>query len=87
MIWQLIVGFIVGIIARLLLPGKEPIAAGLLGWLITAIIGVLGSLLGTLIGRSLWGGQNYAAGWIMSVAGAIILLLLVRYLFGDKRAA
>ncbi len=85
-IWQLIVGLIVGLIARLILPGKEPISSGALGWLITAIIGVLGSLLGTFIGSKLWGGEGYTAGWIMSILGAIVLLLIYRYVFGGLKA-
>ena len=81
-IWQLIVGLIVGVLARLILPGKEAFPEGALGWLLTAILGILGALIGTFIGRALWGGENYAAGWIMSILGALVLLLLVRLLFG-----
>ena len=82
LIWQLIVGLIVGVIARLILPGREPISSGALGWLITALIGIAGAFIGTMIGRSLWGGEGYAAGWIMSILGAIILLLLYRFIAG-----
>jgi uncharacterized membrane protein YeaQ/YmgE (transglycosylase-associated protein family) len=82
MIGQLIGGLIVGIIARLVLPGKESLPAGALGWLITAIIGVIGALIGGVIARALWADESYAAGWIMSILGAIILLLLVRMVFG-----
>jgi uncharacterized membrane protein YeaQ/YmgE (transglycosylase-associated protein family) len=82
LIWQLIVGLIVGILARFLLPGKEAFPAGALGWLLTAVLGVAGAFLGTFIGGALWGGENYAAGWIMSIVGAIILLLLVRLIMG-----
>ena len=85
-IWQLIVGLIVGVLARLILPGKEAFPEGALGWLLTAILGILGALIGTFIGRALWGGENYAAGWIMSILGAIVLLLLVRLLFGRGTA-
>jgi uncharacterized membrane protein YeaQ/YmgE (transglycosylase-associated protein family) len=81
-IWQLIVGLIVGLLARLLLPGREAFPAGALGWLLTAILGIAGAFLGTWIGATLWGGENYAAGWIMSIIGAIILLLIVRMIFG-----
>ena len=81
-IWQLIVGLIVGVLARLILPGREAFPAGALGWLLTAILGILGALLGTFIGGALWGGENYAAGWIMSILGAIVLLLIVRLIFG-----
>ncbi len=83
-IWQLIVGLIIGAIARLLLPGREAIGSGALGWLITALIGMGGAFIGTMIGSSLWGGEGYAAGWIMSIIGAILLLLLARMLFGKK---
>ena len=80
-IGQLIVGLIVGVIARLLIPGKEPIAAGALGWLITALIGMGGSLLGTLVGRAIWKEQGYKAGWLLSILGAILLLVLIRFIF------
>jgi uncharacterized membrane protein YeaQ/YmgE (transglycosylase-associated protein family) len=86
-IWQLIVGLIVGVLARLLLPGKEAFPEGALGWLLTAVLGILGAWLGTFIGGSLWGGANYAAGWIMSILGAIILLLLFRLVMGARSSA
>ena len=81
-IWQLLVGLIIGAIARLLLPGKEAISGGALGWLITALLGMGGALLGTFIARSLWRGENYTAGWIMSIIGAVLLLLLYRFVAG-----
>jgi uncharacterized membrane protein YeaQ/YmgE (transglycosylase-associated protein family) len=81
-IWQLIVGLIVGVIARLLLPGRESFPEGAMGWLLTAILGIAGAWIGGFIARSLWAGDTYAAGWIMSIIGAIVLLLIVRLLFG-----
>jgi uncharacterized membrane protein YeaQ/YmgE (transglycosylase-associated protein family) len=81
-IWSLIIGLIVGVIARLVLPGREPIADGALGWLITALIGIAGAFLGTFIARTLWAGSDYTAGWIMSVIGAVLLLLLYRFIAG-----
>lgn len=80
-IWQLFVGLIIGVIARFLIPGKEPIAAGVVGWLVTAGVGMGGALLGSLVGRAIWKDQNYKAGWILSILGAIGLLLLIRFLF------
>lgn len=80
-IWQLFVGLIIGVIARFLLPGKEVIASGVLGWLVTAGIGMGGSLLGSVVGRAIWKDQNYKAGWILSILGAMGLLLLFRFLF------
>lgn len=83
-IWTLIIGLIVGALARLLLPGKEAFPDGPLGWLLTAVLGIAGAFLGEFIARSLWAGENYAAGWIMSILGAIILLLLVRLVMGSR---
>lgn len=84
MIGQLIGGLIVGILARFLLPGKEAFPDGPLGWILTAVLGIAGAFLGGFIARSLWAGENYAAGWIMSIIGAIIVLLIVRLIMGNR---
>jgi uncharacterized membrane protein YeaQ/YmgE (transglycosylase-associated protein family) len=78
-IWTLFIGLVVGAIAKLLMPGKDP---G--GCIITILLGIAGAFVGTWIGRVFAGG-NYVAGWIMSVVGAMILLLLYRFIF--KRGA
>ena len=83
-IWQLLVGLIIGAIAGLLLPGKEAAFAGLWWvwrWLAFAVVGFVGSLLGTFVGRAIWRDQNYSAGWIMSILGAVVLLIIVRFIF------
>lgn len=80
-VMQLIVGLIIGAIARLVLPGHEAISGGIFGWLITALIGMGGSFIGTMVGRAIWKTENYAAGWIMSILGAVLLLMLYRFLF------
>lgn len=85
-IGTVIVGLIVGVIARFLLPGKEALPEGLTGILLTIVIGIAGAFLGTFLGGMLWGGENYVAGWIMSIVGAVILLLLLRLVFGSKAA-
>ncbi len=87
LVWQLIVGLIVGVLARLLLPGKEAFPDGPLGWLLTAVLGIGGAFIGGFVARSLWAGENYAAGWIMSILGAVILLLIVRMIFGRGGSA
>jgi uncharacterized membrane protein YeaQ/YmgE (transglycosylase-associated protein family) len=86
LIGTVIIGFVVGVIARFVLPGKEALPAGLTGLLLTVVIGIAGAFLGTFIGGALWGGENYTAGWIMSIVGAVILLLLLRMVFGNKQA-
>lgn len=87
MIGQLIGGLIVGIIARLLMPGKEALPDGVIGWILTAILGIGGAFVGGFIAKSLWAGENYAAGWIMSILGAILLLFVVRLIFGRGSAS
>lgn len=84
---QLIGGLIVGIIARLILPGREALPDGALGWLVTALIGIVGAFIGGVIARSLWAEETYAAGWIMSIIGALLLLVLVRMIFGHSNSA
>jgi len=69
-------GLVVGIIAKLLMPGRDP---G--GFIVTTLIGVAGAVTGGFLGRALgFYGPNQAAGFLMSVAGAIVLLLLYRTL-------
>jgi uncharacterized membrane protein YeaQ/YmgE (transglycosylase-associated protein family) len=69
-LWTIIVGLVVGAIAKLLMPGKDP---G--GFIVTILLGIAGAFVGTWVGR-IFAGENYTAGWIMSVIGAVILLLL-----------
>jgi D-3-phosphoglycerate dehydrogenase len=78
-IWTILVGLVIGAIAKLLMPGRDP---G--GCIITILLGIAGAFVGTWIGR-VFAGENYIAGWIMSVIGAMILLLLYRFIF--KRGA
>ena len=68
----IVVGLIVGAIAKLLMPGKDP---G--GFIVTILLGIAGAFVGTWIGR-MFAGENYVAGWIMSIVGAMVLLLLYR---------
>ena len=73
-IYILVVGLIVGAIAKLLVPGRDP---G--GWVITILLGIAGALVGTWLGRMLGFYRNgEGAGWIASIIGAVILLLLYR---------
>jgi uncharacterized membrane protein YeaQ/YmgE (transglycosylase-associated protein family) len=67
-------GLVVGVIAKLLMPGRDP---G--GFIITILLGIAGALVGGFAGRAMgFYGENQAAGWIMSILGAIILLALYR---------
>ena len=67
-------GLVVGVIAKLLMPGRDP---G--GFIITILLGIAGALIGGFVGRALGLYEtNQGAGWIMSILGAIVLLLLYR---------
>jgi uncharacterized membrane protein YeaQ/YmgE (transglycosylase-associated protein family) len=74
----LVIGLVIGAIARLLLPGRDP-----MGCLLTALVGVVGSFVGGLLsdlvaGRSARFGTLHPAGLIGSVLGAMVVLLLLR---------
>jgi uncharacterized membrane protein YeaQ/YmgE (transglycosylase-associated protein family) len=77
LLWMIIFGFIVGIVAKLLTPGRDP---G--GFIITILLGIAGSILGGYIGQALgFYAPGQGAGFIMSVIGAIILLALYHLVF------
>lgn len=78
----IIFGLIVGIIAKLLMPGNDP---G--GFIITILLGIAGSLLGGWIGRALgMYGPGHPAGFLMSILGAIVLLGLYRVITRSRHA-
>lgn len=66
------IGLIVGLIARAVKPGDDK-----LGWIMTIILGIAGAFLASFIGSSMgWYAQGEPAGWIASVFGAVVLLLI-----------
>ena len=74
LIWTLLIGLIVGAIAKLLMPGKDP---G--GFIVTMLLGVAGAFLAGFIGRALgWYEPGDGAGIIASILGAMLLLLIYR---------
>ncbi len=73
-IYTLLIGLVVGIIAKLLMPGRDP---G--GFIVTTLVGIGGALLAKVIGQALnWYAAGEAAGFFASIAGAILLLVLYR---------
>jgi len=73
-LWILLIGLLVGIVAKFLMPGKDP---G--GFIVTILIGIAGSFIAGLLGRALgWYAEGEAAGFIASVIGAILLLIIYR---------
>ena len=81
LLWALIVGLVVGAIAKVLMPGKDP---G--GIVITMLLGVAGSFVATLLGRALgiYHPGDTAPGFIASVIGSVILLAVYRMIAGRR---
>jgi uncharacterized membrane protein YeaQ/YmgE (transglycosylase-associated protein family) len=77
-LWSIIVGFVIGLVARAVVPGADK-----MGFLATTILGILGSLVGGLLGRVISkpqeGSKFHPAGFFLSVIGAIVLLVLWRF--------
>jgi uncharacterized membrane protein YeaQ/YmgE (transglycosylase-associated protein family) len=70
----IVFGLVVGVIGKLLMPGRDP---G--GFIVTMLLGIAGALVGGFLGRAMgFYGPNQAAGWLMSITGAVILLALYR---------
>lgn len=69
---MIIVGFIVGLIARAIMPGTQS-----MGFILTAILGIVGAVVAGFLGRALgWYGEGEPVGWIASVVGALIVLFI-----------
>jgi len=72
-------GLVVGAIAKLLMPGRDP---G--GWVITILLGIAGSFIGGFIAQAVTTRDNTTAGWIGSILGAMLLLFLYRMFIGRR---
>jgi uncharacterized membrane protein YeaQ/YmgE (transglycosylase-associated protein family) len=74
LIWEILIGLVVGALAKFIMPGKNP---G--GILVTIIIGIAGSIGATFLGQMIgWYKQGQSAGFIMSVLGAVLILWIYR---------
>lgn len=77
LIWSVIVGFFVGLLARAVLPGIDH-----MGFVATTLVGIIGSVIGGFIGNAIRrpapGATFHPAGFLMSIVGAIVLLLILR---------
>jgi uncharacterized membrane protein YeaQ/YmgE (transglycosylase-associated protein family) len=79
-IWTILIGFVVGLLAKFVMPGRDP---G--GFFVTAAIGIIGSLIATYGGKALGiYGVDETAGFIGAFIGAIILLVLYRLLMRGR---
>ena len=81
-IWTIIIGFLAGLVAKFVMPGKDP---G--GFIVTTLLGIAGALLATYLGQAVgWYQAGQGAGFIGAIVGSIILLLLYRLFFKRKQA-
>lgn len=80
LLWTIIIGAVIGVVAKLLMPGRDP---G--GCIITILLGIAGSFIAGYLGRAMgWYQEGQPAGFIFSIIGAMVLLLLYRVLFGRR---
>ncbi|MBC9178520.1 GlsB/YeaQ/YmgE family stress response membrane protein [Pseudoroseomonas ludipueritiae] len=77
----IIIGFLAGIVAKFLMPGRDP---G--GFIITTLLGIVGAVVATYLGQALgWYRADQGAGFIGAVVGAVILLVIYRLVIGRRR--
>lgn len=79
-LWMLLIGLIIGAVAKFLTPGRDP-----QGCLVTMLLGVVGAMLAGFLGRSAgWYAEGEPVGFIASVVGAILVLLVFRLIKGKS---
>jgi uncharacterized membrane protein YeaQ/YmgE (transglycosylase-associated protein family) len=79
-LWAIIIGLIVGALAKAIMPGRDP---G--GIIVTILIGIAGSVIATFLGRALgWYRNGQGAGFIASLIGAILLLWIYRMILSRR---
>jgi uncharacterized membrane protein YeaQ/YmgE (transglycosylase-associated protein family) len=78
-VWSVVVGFFAGLIARAVVPGADS-----MGFIATTAVGIVGSLIGGFVGNLIKkpeaGAKFHPAGFMMSIVGAVVLLLVLRFL-------
>ena len=81
-IWTIIIGFVAGVIAKFIMPGSNEPS----GFILTAILGIVGAFVATFLGQALgWYNANEGAGLIGAVVGAIIVLAIWGMVAGRNR--
>ena len=82
-LWTIIIGFVAGVIAKFIMPGdNEPT-----GFILTAILGIVGAFVATFLGQALgWYRPGEGAGLVGAVVGAVIVLLVYGMVAGRRRA-
>jgi uncharacterized membrane protein YeaQ/YmgE (transglycosylase-associated protein family) len=82
-IWTIIIGFVAGIIAKWIMPGKHEPS----GFILTTILGIVGAVVATYLGQALgWYRADEGAGFIGAIVGAIIVLFIYGLIAGRNRS-
>jgi uncharacterized membrane protein YeaQ/YmgE (transglycosylase-associated protein family) len=81
-LWTIIIGFIVGVVAKFIMPGDKTEPSG---FILTAVLGIVGAFVATYLGQAVgWYRSGETAGFISSVIGAIIVLFIYGLLMGRQ---
>ena len=81
-VWTIVIGFVAGAVAKLLMPGKDP---G--GFILTTLLGIGGAVVATSLGRLLgWYSEGGSAGFIAAVIGAVLILAVYRMIRSKKQS-
>ncbi len=83
-IWTIIIGFVAGLIAKWIMPGRNEPS----GFIMTTILGIIGAVVATYLGQALgWYRADEGAGFIGAVVGAIIVLFIYGMIAGRSRSS
>lgn len=81
LLYTILIGLVIGVVAKFLMPGRDP---G--GCIITMLLGIAGSFVASYLGQAMgWYAPGQPAGFLFSVVGAMLLLLIYRMLFARRR--
>ena len=82
-IWTIIIGFVAGVIAKFIMPGRNEPS----GFILTTILGIIGAFVATWLGQQIgWYGPDDGAGFIGAIVGAIIVLFIYGLIVGRRNA-
>jgi uncharacterized membrane protein YeaQ/YmgE (transglycosylase-associated protein family) len=82
-IWTILIGFVAGVIAKFIMPGKNEPS----GFILTTVLGIVGAFVSTYLGQQLgWYGPGEGAGFIGAIVGAVIILAIWGFIAGRQRS-
>ena len=82
-IWTILIGFVAGVIAKFIMPGKNEPS----GFILTTVLGIVGAFVSTYLGQQLgWIGPGEGAGFVGAIVGAVIILAIWGFIAGRQRS-